>query len=269
MHFPKPSPEYSDLKKLNEDWQTVYYFQSRRFGNSMGINLLGSDKKICSFNCSYCELGTTEIRMNDIKKSDFFKDPQILLNEITQGFEDAVNIARPVDAILFVGNGEPTLYPDIEVMVSKVIELRNQYYRGVPTGILTNGSHIDSRKVIKAVSDLDLRMIKFDAGNDRTFKKINSPLVKDNVEKIISNARRIKDPILQCCFVQGLSDNTKTEDIDEWMEGVGMIKPEAVHLYTLDRIPAMPGLIKVDEDTLYTISAKLEKRTRIRAKVFY
>ena len=30
---------------------------SRRLGNSLGINLLPADKKICNFNCIYCECG--------------------------------------------------------------------------------------------------------------------------------------------------------------------------------------------------------------------
>lgn len=269
MHFSKPSPEYSHLKTLTEEWGVIYQFKSRRFNNSLGINLLGSDKKICSFNCPYCELGATEIRMNDIKRADFFRDPQSLIKDIEAGFEKVHLNKSAIDAILFVGNGEPTLYPDIDIIVSKVIALRNQFFRDVPTGILTNGSHLDSRKVVKAVSDLDLRMVKLDSGNDKILKKINAPLVKDSIEKLISNARKIKNVIIQSCFVQGTVDNTKPEDLDEWIEAVGMIKPDVVHLYTLDRVPAASGLIKTDEDTLYTVAAKLEKRTRIKSKVFY
>jgi wyosine [tRNA(Phe)-imidazoG37] synthetase (radical SAM superfamily) len=269
MHFPRPAPEYANLRVLSDEWGVVYQFKSRRFNNSLGINLLGHDKKVCSFNCPYCELGATELRMNDIKKSNFFADPQFLIEEITKSFDIAKNANIPVDAILFVGNGEPTLYPDLDIIVAKVVELRDQLYKGVPTGILTNGSHLDTRKTASAVSALDLRMVKFDAGNDKTLKRINAPLVKDTVEKLIGNARRIKDVIIQSCFVQGAADNTKPEDLDEWIEAIGMIKPEAVHLYTLDRVPASSGLLKTDEDTLYTISAKLEKRTRIKAKVFF
>lgn len=269
MYFPRPSPEYAGLRALSDNWGTVYQFKSRRFKSSLGINLLGNEKKICSFNCPYCELGTTEVRMNEIKKPHFFKDPQVLISQIIQGFEIAKNSDLPVDAILIVGNGEPTLYPDLDLITKKVIELRNQHFQGTPTGILTNGSHIDSKKVFNAISDLDLKMIKLDAGNDKTLKRINAPLVKDNVEKLIGNARRIKNVIIQSCFVHGDADNTKNEDLDEWIEAVGMIKPEAVHIYTLDRIPAMSGLLKTDEDTLYTIVAKLEKRTRIKANVYY
>ena len=33
---------------------------SRRLGISLGINLLPTNKKICSFNCIYCECGLKE-----------------------------------------------------------------------------------------------------------------------------------------------------------------------------------------------------------------
>ena len=33
---------------------------SRRLGCSLGINLLGSGEKLCSFNCRYCQCGWTE-----------------------------------------------------------------------------------------------------------------------------------------------------------------------------------------------------------------
>ena len=38
---------------------------SRRLGSSLGINLLPNTKKVCNFNCIYCECGLTgEITKN-------------------------------------------------------------------------------------------------------------------------------------------------------------------------------------------------------------
>ena len=33
---------------------------SRRFGTSLGINLLPAGRKVCSFNCVYCQYSWTE-----------------------------------------------------------------------------------------------------------------------------------------------------------------------------------------------------------------
>ena len=34
---------------------------SRRLGNSLGINVLPNEKKVCNFNCVYCECGWNEL----------------------------------------------------------------------------------------------------------------------------------------------------------------------------------------------------------------
>ncbi|MDD2192389.1 MAG: radical SAM protein, partial [Bacteroidales bacterium] len=34
--------------------------KSRRLGNSLGLNLLPVHKKLCNFNCVYCECGWNE-----------------------------------------------------------------------------------------------------------------------------------------------------------------------------------------------------------------
>ena len=42
-------------------WESIAFgpIHSRRLGHSLGINLLPTDVKICSFNCLYCECGWT------------------------------------------------------------------------------------------------------------------------------------------------------------------------------------------------------------------
>lgn len=268
MQFPKPTPEYSHLTALTGDWDVVYGpVPSRRLGKSLGINLLGQEKKICSYDCPYCDLGSTVIRMNEIKKSGYFESVPALAAKIRDGFSK--HYGEKIDAITIVGNGEPTLYPDFDEIAAEIIKLRDEIFPRVPVGVMTNGSQLDNKKVLKGVSLLDLKMLKLDAGNDKTLKKINAPLVKDTIESLITNARKLKNVILQSCFVEGAVANTANEDIEEWIEAVGMVKPDIVHIYTIDRVPATSGLIRPEEDTLYTIAAKLEKRTRIKWKVYY
>lgn len=269
MKFPVATPEYADFKTLTEAWDIVYPFTSRRLGSAIGINMLGKDHKVCSYDCVYCELGRTTLRMNDIKQSGFFIEPDALMKNIKEGFEKIKQSGRLIDTISIVGNGEPTLYPELDLVTPQIKELRDQLFPSAKIAILTNGSHLDQRKVQKALLSIDLVMVKLDAGNDKTLKKTNNPLVKDTIEKIIANARKIKNVVIQSCFFQGAVDNTSNEEIEDWIEAVGMIQPSTVHLYTLDRVPATSGLKKTDEDTLYTIAAKLEKRTRIKSKVFY
>lgn len=241
--------------------------QSRRLGNSLGINLLKVATKICSYDCPYCDLGPTEVRMNEIKKSGFFEDVETLEKKIREGIEKSRSIK--LDSITFSGNGEPTLHPDFDEIVDIVKKIRDDVHPGVPVGVLSNGSQLGNKKIIKGMSLLDLKMLKFDAGNDKIYKKINSPLIKDTIEALISNIRKLKGVILQSMFVEGAINNTANEDIEEWIEAVGMIKPDLVHIYSINQPTATAGILRPEEDTLYTIAAKLEKRTRIKWKVFY
>lgn len=270
MDFPKPSPEYADLKPLTGDWGPVYGpIQSRRLGRSLGINFLGNNRKICSFDCVYCDLGPTNIRMNEIKKAGALPLKEDLIAAIGHELAKHNQNKLQIDTISVVGNGEPTLHPDFDDLTKELARLRDEYFPGVPLSILTNGANLDQRKVLAGLKYIDNKIVKLDAGSDKLVKLVNRPLVKESAESLISGARKLQGVVIQSLFVQGAVDNTKNEDIDEWMEAVGMIRPELVQIYSLDRIPAVPGLKKPDEDTLYTIAAKLEKRTRLSWKVFY
>ncbi|MCK9164105.1 MAG: radical SAM protein, partial [Bacteroidales bacterium] len=95
--------------------------KSRRLGNSLGINLLPTHKKLCNFNCVYCECGwnedTKDIKDSIHKKEDIRAALESRLIEIKEK-----NIS--VDSITFSGNGEPTIHPDFREIVDFVIELR-------------------------------------------------------------------------------------------------------------------------------------------------
>ena len=51
--------------------------KSRRLGTSLGINLLPTHIKFCTFNCIYCECGWTEA--SDISKAEFY--PSAVIDE--------------------------------------------------------------------------------------------------------------------------------------------------------------------------------------------
>ena len=81
--------------------------RSRRLGISLGINLLPSDGKICTFDCLYCECGFNSERRthSSFPTVDEVESALILrLNEmLSQGITP--------DVLTFAGNGEPTLHP--------------------------------------------------------------------------------------------------------------------------------------------------------------
>jgi wyosine [tRNA(Phe)-imidazoG37] synthetase (radical SAM superfamily) len=237
--------------------------QSLRYGTTLGVNLLGP-QKICSFNCGYCDLGPTELTMNYVRKEHVFPS----LDEIITMFKKSLSACRsPVDALVVSGNGEPTLHPQFDEIMEGLVNMRREFLTGKPIVVLTNGAHLDVKKVIAGLNLVDERVIKFDCGNESIFKGLNNPLVRTSVSKILGGAKKLTDCTVQSLFVQGRIDNTLPDLVDEWIEVVGILKPKSVQLMTIERPPVDDLLKKVEEDTLYSIAHKLKKRTQLEANV--
>ena len=236
---------------------------SLRYGSTLGVNLLGQSK-VCSYNCVYCHLGATELTMNKIRKDYEFPT----LEQIKEAFRAYNKKSVSSQAIVISGNGEPTLYPQFEEAVQLLIELRNEHIPGTKLIALSNGAHLDSKKVVNGMNLLDERVIKVDAGSDLLMQKINDPLVRINMAKFLSGVRKLKDCVIQSLFVEGGVSNAAPEVLDDWMEIVAMIKPKMVQLCTLTR-PGFRGDIRaVEDDVLYGIAFKLKKRTGLESQVF-
>jgi len=73
---------------------------SRRLGWSLGINLLPIDRKVCSFDCIYCQYGKT----NDPTLSPGIDDlPNV--SDVLEAVEKALKKPRTIDTLTFSGNG--------------------------------------------------------------------------------------------------------------------------------------------------------------------
>lgn len=118
--------------------------KSRRLGWSLGINISPLDYKFCSFNCVYCQYGQTKVctfdtrgRLRDFPSlDDFGRDLEIALHKSEQ-----------IDNITFSGNGEPTLHPQFNELVSIAKQLRDTYIPRARLGIISNSSTVGIKKV--------------------------------------------------------------------------------------------------------------------------
>lgn len=238
--------------------------QSLRYGTTAGINLLG-EEKVCSYNCAYCSLGPTKLTMNFVRKDYVFPT----LDSVRESFRTYIRQTVPVDAIVVSGNGEPTLYPEFDEAMKLIMELRQEHLPGKKIVVLSNGAHLDNKKVVSGLNMADERVIKVDAGNDALLSKVNDPLIRINMTKFLNGIGKLSDCTVQSMFFSGEFSNMEAEHIDEWIEILGMVKPKAVQLCTITRAtPLHPGLKAADEDTLYSIAFKLKKRTGLEASVF-
>ena len=244
--------------------------KSRRFGSSLGINLLPLKDKICNFNCIYCECGWTDLK----SVNDTFFSKEEILEAIEISFKDLSLSNVEIDSITFAGNGEPTMHPYFSKIIDQVIFLRNKYLPGIKIVVLSNSALLSSKKVVEALQKVDLLVLKLDAGTEATFLKINKPLSSKKIDWYIDKLKEFQGKlIIQTIFLRGnydnqFIDNTVVEEVDSWLKAIKEINPQSVMIYTIDRETPAENLEKISEAQLNLIADKV-KAIGIDAKVYY
>ena len=238
---------------------------SRRLGRSLGINLSPVKHKLCSFNCIYCHFGWTERVTTDVFEhiNDFPTKEDVFL-EVRRALKGIPNL----DYITFSGDGEPTIHPEFEQIVEGVKIIRDEILQSTPLAILSNSSFLNDVSVKRALSNVDVKIFKLDAGNEETFQKMNKPAKGIFLKDIIESLKNEKDFIIQTVFVKGSVDNTKENNISEWIKAIGEISPKRVQIYSTDRPVPEVGIKKVSRKKLEEISLRTEEETGIQVKVF-
>ncbi|HHT61813.1 MAG: radical SAM protein [Paludibacteraceae bacterium] len=235
--------------------------KSRRLGISLGVNLLPATAKVCSFNCIYCECGFN------------FTDPKAHLpslkeleTQLEQTLERMVADNKKLDSITFAGNGEPTMHPQFAAIIDATIRLRNRYYPQTKISVLSNATMLHRPAVVAALNKVDNNILKLDSVIDATVKLINQPVnPKFDITKIIEQQRQFNgNLIVQSLFLKGTYrgqtiDNTTEKEVSAWLNAIDYIRPKLVEIYSLDRIPPISTLQKVDSAVLQQIADRVEK----------
>ena len=232
--------------------------KSRRLGQSLGINLLPTNSKVCNFDCIYCECGLT-----DSTKGDFPTRVEVA-EKLEQFLKFSLHENKSIDAITFAGNGEPTLHADFEGIIDDTFALRNKYYPKAVIALLTNATTIASQKVQRAFNKIDQNILKLDSVHPKTVDLLNCPIGHFNLEKTIEKLQSIKNVIVQTMFIKGIYknvpfDNSGMDEVGPWLEAIRKIKPSLVMIYTIARDTPFDTLEKVSEERLKEIGSMVEE----------
>jgi wyosine [tRNA(Phe)-imidazoG37] synthetase (radical SAM superfamily) len=237
--------------------------KSRRLGVSLGINLLPVSRKVCNFNCIYCECGLT----NDTKalkgklpsRAEVYEALSVKLSEMKEKGE------KP-DVITYAGNGEPTLHPEFSGIIDDSIELRNKYFPKAEIAVLSNATTLKNKSIKDALLKIDKNILKLDSAIGLTVKLHNNPAVTPDTVQLIEDLASFHGKvIIQTLFLRGefggkKIDNTTPDEISAWIEALKKIGPSEVMIYTISRdTPEGGKLIKVPEKELREIAALVEK----------
>lgn len=128
----------------------------------MGIDPLSQKDKICTYDCSYCQIGETMLFSSERK---IFAPTEVILREMA-----ALPRNLKIDYITFSGNGEPTLAKNLGNMIKRIKKMRKE-----KIAVITNASLIYRSDVQEDLSYADFVLLKFDANAEDLFIDINRP----------------------------------------------------------------------------------------------
>lgn len=238
--------------------------RSRRLGASLGLNVSPINYKLCSFNCVYCQYGWTAV--HTIDTTDRLGDFPVP-NDFRRALESTLRENKKIDNITFSGNGESTLHPQFEELVDIAKQLKEKHFPEANLGVLSNSSMVHIEKVRRALTRLDFKIMKLDAGSLATFGRINRPCPAVDYETIVSGLKSLEQVTLQTMFTDGVIQNIGDQEVSEWVSRVGEIKPVGVQIYSLHRPPAESSLREVPAEKLEAIAARTEKATGVPVEV--
>jgi wyosine [tRNA(Phe)-imidazoG37] synthetase (radical SAM superfamily) len=233
---------------------------SRRLGVSLGINLLPTDSKFCSFDCIYCECGWTP-------EKGTVKTVLPTSEEVKQKLEEKLQQMQQdnelPDVITFAGNGEPTMHPEFEGIIDDAIILRDKYAPKARIAVLSNASRIHQKRVFNALLKVDDNIQKLDSAFAETIQLLDRPRGRFRLWEVVDELCNFEGKvIIQTMFVKGtfngqLVDNTTDDEIDAWLKLLQIIGPRQVMIYTIARDTPVNTLKKVTLKDLEKIAGKV------------
>ena len=235
---------------------------SRRLGVSLGMNLLPTDGKLCSFNCIYCECGLNEERRTHTKLPAREEVKEALVQKLTAMQAEGIT----PDVITFAGNGEPTMHPEFGGIIEDTIATRNHFFPSARIAVLSNSTMLHKEPVFQALNQIEDNIMKLDSVLDTRIRQLNVPNVPSfTFDKLLQQLCRFDgNLIIQTMFLRGeieeeSVDNTTEPEIAGWLEALKQIKPKQVMIYTIDRETPVKALRKVTIDELEVIAERARK----------
>ncbi len=234
-------------------------FQSRRLRLSLGVDVL-QKKKVCTYDCVYCEIGSTG-RNQLVSPKHRIKAPPS--NNFRKELFSILKHVPHLDSITFGYNGEPTLNENLLEFYEEAKEVRERFKwtdEKPQLTLFTNSSTLHFDNVRKRVKQFDLVLAKLDVGDDENFQRLNCPHEDSpNIQLIIESLVKLKNEMpednklaIQCLVCNSYRDdfisNDNPENINKIANAIKKIKPNLVQLYSIARIPAQYFVFAINEE---------------------
>lgn len=226
---------------------------SRRLGFSLGVDII--PYKTCSFDCIYCELGKTDCKT--IEPVGVIQAESVLKE--LEGVLSASLLT--LDYITVSGSGEPTLHPQLGLLIQEIKKMAR-----VPIALLTNGSLLFKEEVLERVLAADVVVPSLDAPDRMVFQAVNRPHPSLTFDQLIDGLIKLgksKGPRvwLEVLLLRGINDTP--EQIESFGQYIEKINPEKIHLNTVVRPPVETYAAPLPNDRLKEIQKTWGPRAEI------
>ena len=215
---------------------------SRRLGRSLGINNI--PPKVCTYSCVYCQLGRTN-RMSDRRREIY--SPVAVVAAVEAKVREVRERGEGVDFLTFVPDGEPTL--DVHLGA----EIRELRHLEPKIAVISNGSMIHLEEVREDLKSADWVSLKVDAGDEKTWRKVDRPHRSLKLNKIVSGMLAFRETfagvlVTETMLVSGVNDGV--EQLRDLGAFLGRVRPAVAYLAVPTRPPAENWVRPPNEENL-------------------
>jgi len=176
---------------------------------------------ICSFNCTYCQLGFIQVRVNE---RQVFVPTEKVMRDLCE------SRWREADIITVSGSGEPTLAANLgEILVGL------KAHTGKPILVLTNGTLLHLPELREELNHADKVFIKLDAATEETFRRINRPVAGVTLDGIISAASLFRQSYRGFLGIQMMFTRVNLHEVPQFAALLNRLRPDEVQLNTPTR----------------------------------
>ena len=212
---------------------------SRRLGRSLGIDV--TPFKTCSFDCIFCQLGSTTRHI--VERDEF-----VPFGEVCAELERWLAEDGQADYITFAGSGEPTLYSRLGELIT-FIKKRTD----IPVIVLSNGTLFHRLDVCEEAARADIVKMSLSAWDEKSFQRINRPAPGLSFKTVLAGERNFRAVFsgqlwIEVFLMEGI--NAAREKVEKIADIVAEIAPDKIHLNTAVRPPSEESVRLVAKETL-------------------
>lgn len=177
---------------------------------------------ICNHDCNFCLYQSSNDGLRGIGMNQDMPPktqiPKDRLIELIGEFKEC-----GVESLVFLGGGEPTIYPALEEVIQKTDNLGLEY------GMITNGSRLDRMIPFKDSSNFKWYRASLDAATEKTWAKIHVPKghKEHDFDKILDNIKAVQSE--RPDFLRGLSFIVGPDNYHEVYDFVKLAKDLGVN----------------------------------------